>query len=193
MKPINNFDKVQAAGAIDILPAGAYVCKIEKCTEEKNKSGTGTHLAILFDIAEGDYRGFFMADWKAQNREDKFWRGIIRQNVPDEKSEKYDMQCRFFKAFVNAVEDSNSGFAWDWDEAKLKGKLIGVVFREIEKQSQRGTVYTVTNADSICSVEAARAGTVKIPERKLLSVPGSPAFTPAKGPVSIDQDEDVPF
>ena len=91
MKPINNFDKVQATGAIDILPAGAYVCKIEKCTEEKNKSGTGTHLAILFDIVEGDYRGFFMADWKAQNREDKFWRGIIRQNVPDEKSEKYDM------------------------------------------------------------------------------------------------------
>lgn len=193
MKPINNFDKVQpAGGSYDTLPAGAYVCKIQKCTEEKNRSGSGSHLAILFDIAEGDYREFFMADWKGQNREDKFWRGIIRQNIPDEKSDKYDMQCRFFKTFVNAVEDSNDGYDWDWDEKKLKGKLIGVVFREVEKQSARGTVYVVTNADSVCSVEAARNGTAKIPERKTLSVPGSPGFAPASGPADVSAS-DLPF
>ena len=193
MKPIKNFENVQPAGSIDILPAGAYVCKIEKVTEEKNKSGSGTHLAVLFDIAEGDYREFFMADWKAQNREDKFWRGIIRQNIPDEKSEKYDMQCRFFKSFVNAIEDSNDGFAWDWDEKKLKGKLLGVVFREVERQSQRGTVYVTTQPETVCSAEAARNGTVKIPDRKTLAPATTGAFTPASGPVNVTPDEDLPF
>ncbi len=192
MKPIENFDKVQPAGSIDVLPAGVYVCKIAKCTEEKNKNGAGTHLALLFDVNEGDYRDFFMADWKAQNREDKFWRGIIRQNIPDEKSDKYDMQCRFFKTFINAVEDSNDGFAWDWDEKKLVGKLIGVVFGEVEKRSQRGTVYVTTQADSICSVDAARNGTAKIPDRKSLSPNGS-TFTPATGPVNVSVDEPLPF
>ena len=193
MKPIKEFDKVQAAGAIDVLPVGSYVCEIKKCTEEKNNSGKGTHLAILFDIAEGDYRGFFMKDWKAQNREDKFWRGIIRQNIPDEKSEKYDMQFRFFKSFVNAVEDSNDGYAWDWDETKLAGKTVGVVFGEVEKKSQRGTVYVTTQADSICSAEAARNGTAKIPERRTLPGSSSSTFTPASGPVDVSADEEVPF
>lgn len=192
MKPINNFEKVQPAGSIETIPAGAYVCKIEKCTEEKNKSGSGTHLAVLFDIVEGDYRGFFMADWKSQTREDKFWRGIIRQNIPDEKSDKYEMQCRFFKAFVNAIEDSNDGYTWDWDEKKLKGKLIGVVFGEVEKKSQRGTIYTTALANSVCSVDAARNGTVKIPELKRLSGSSAP-FTSSTGPVDVAVDDEIPF
>ena len=187
MKPINNFDKVQPAGGdISNLPAGGYVCHIKKCTEEKNRSGNGSHLFIQFDVCEGDYRNFFLADYKNQIRDDKFWHGVIRQNVPDEKSPKYDLQCRFFRSFINAVEDSNDGYHWDWNESSLNGKLIGVIFGEAEKESSRGTRYMITRADSICSVEAIRNGKFKIPAPRMIQAITSPA-TAQSG------DDDLPF
>lgn len=190
MKAINNWNEVQAAGDIENLPAGGYVCRIEKCTEKPNKSGSGTHLEILFDVSEGDYRGWFAQDWKAQTREDKFWRGIIRQNIPDETSPKFDTQCQFFKRFTNAIEASNDGYHWDWNEAGLKGKLIGVVFGEVERESQRGTRYIVTQADSMTDVEAIRAGKYKVPARRAL--PAAAVPTPTPGFVEVD-DGELPF
>lgn len=170
MKPINNFENVKSAGgAIENLPAGGYVCEIIKCTEEANKTGKGSHLSIQFDVCEGEQTDFFARDWKAQDREDKYWHGAINQNVPDESSPKYDMQCRFFKTFVMNIEDSNPGYHWAWDEATLKGKKIGVVFGEVEKQSSRGTIYTTTRADSIVSVDAIREGKYKVPAPRTIS------------------------
>ena len=128
MKPINNFQNVkEAGGAIENLPAGGYVCTIMKCVEEKNRNNNGTHLTIQFDVAEGEYKDWFAKDWKNQTREDKFWHGVINQNIPDETSPKYDTQCGFFKRFTNAVEASNPGYHWDWNEAGLKGKKIGIM------------------------------------------------------------------
>ena len=196
MKPINNFDKVkEAGGPIETLPAGGYVCEIKKAEEKPNKNSSGTHLEILFDICEGDYRGFYEADWKAQTREDKFWRGIINQNVPNETSPKYEMQCGFFKRFTNAVEGSNPGYHWDWNEAGLKGKRIGVVFGEVEKQSAKGTRYFTTRADSICSTDEIHEAKYRMPEPKRLDVAsfGNGSRT-AGGPVSVSvDDDDLPF
>ena len=190
MKPINDFANVkERGGAIENLPAGGYICRIEKCEEKPNKSGAGTHLEILFDIIEGDYKGWFSADWQTQEREDKFWRGIINQNVPDEDSPKYDMQCGFFKRFTNDLEKSNPDYHWDWNEAGLKGKRIGIVFGEVEKQSQRGTRYMITRADSITSTDAIEEGKFKIPAPKMLTA--NTVGTPVS--ITIDENEDLPF
>lgn len=191
MKPINNYDTIkEASEGFETLPAGGYVCKIEKCEEKPNRNNGGTHLEIKFDIVEGEYSGWFMADWKNQNREDKYWRGVIRQNVPDENSTKYEMQCSFFKRFTNALEASNSGYHWDWNETGLKGKLIGVVFGEVERESQKGTRYTTTQADKIVSVPAIREGKFKVPEPKMLNKPATvtESFTEF-----TEDDDDMPF
>ena len=192
MKAIKDFDNVQPAGSgIDNLPAGGYVCHIKKCTEEKNRTGSGSHLLIQFDVCEGDYRNFFLADYKNQTREDKFWRGVIRQNVPDETSPKYDLQCRFFRSFINAVEESNDGYHWDWKEAGLKGLFIGVIFGEVEKESQRGTRYMVTRADSIVSANVIREGKYQTPAPKLLQASAAaPSFSAAD---NSDDGEGFPF
>lgn len=190
MKPIKNFENVkEAGGEIQNLPAGGYVCEIKKCSEVPNKRSSGTHLEIMFDVAEGDWRGFFEGDYKGQAREDKYWHGIINQNVPDENSQKYDMQARFFKRFTNVIEASNPGYHWDWDEVGLKGKKIGVIFGEVERESQRGTRYMATRAESVAPVDDIRSGKFKVPEPKLLSAPGgqSAALTP------IDDDGELPF
>ena len=188
MKAINNWNEVKEAGDIEVLPAGGYVCRIEACTEKPNKRG-GSHLEILFDVAEGDYRGFFTQDWKSQTaREDKFWRGIIRQNVPNEASPKYDQQCGFFKRFTSNVEKSNEGYHWDWNETGLKGKLIGVVFGEVERESSRGTRYFVTQADSVVSVQAIREDKFTVPPVRRLS-----AAAPATTAFADVDDGDLPF
>lgn len=192
MKPINNYENVQAAGNIESLPAGGYVCEIKQCKEVNNRNTPGTHLEIMFEVCEGDFRGFFEADYRNQDREDKFWRGLINQNIPDESSPKYAQQCKFFKRFTNTVEDSNPGYHWDWNEAGLKGKRIGVLFGEKEKKSQRGTVYIITEAREIVPVDDIRAGRYKVPEKKTLapeaSYGGYGGFTPV-----ADDDSDLPF
>lgn len=191
MKPINNYDQIkEAGGAIENLPAGGYICTIMKCAEERNRNSNGTHLTIQFDIAEGKHKDWFAADWKNQNREDKFWRGVINQNIPDETSPKYEMQCGFFKRFTNAVEASNPGYHWDWNEVGLKGKKIGVVFGEVEKESQRGTRYMITRADSICSVDDVRNGKCKIPAPKMLQNAVNSYTAPAS---FAESDGDLPF
>lgn len=192
MKKIENFDQVkEAGGAIENLPAGGYICTIMKCAEERNRNSNGTHLTIQFDIAEGEHKDWFAADWKNQAREDKFWHGVINQNIPDETSPKYEMQCGFFKRFTNAVEASNPGYHWDWNEVGLKGKKIGVVFGEVEKESQRGTRYMITRADSICSTDEVRNGKCKIPAPKMLEVVsrnmvGEPSY-------AATSESDLPF
>lgn len=191
MKAISNWENVQAAGNIESLPVGAYVCDIKQAKEVKNRNTSGTHLEIMFDVCEGEFRGFFEQDYRSQDREDKFWRGIIRQNVPQESSDKYGQQCKFFKRFINTIEDSNPGYHWDWNETGLKGKKIGVVFGEREKESQKGTVYTITEACEVIPADDARAGKFKAPEKKTL--PAKPAYSGGFAPVQDDDDGDLPF
>lgn len=188
MKPISNFEGVkEAGGQIENLPVGAYVCEIRSCAEKGNRRG-GSRLEILFDICEGEYKGWFMNDWRDQNREDKFWHGIVNQNIPDESSPKYDTQCGFFKRFVNRVEQSNPGYHWNWDEKTLVGKKIGVVFGEVERESQRGTRYMTTRADSVVSVEDVRTGKAKIPAPRMMDAAPAPA-----APAFADPMDDLPF
>lgn len=191
MKPIENWENVKAAGSIENIPAGAYVCEIKQVVEKSNKNSSGTHLEISFEVAEGEYKDFFGRDYRNQTREDKFWRGIIRQNVPNASSDKYATQASFFRAFTDNIEDSNPGYHWDWNEAGLKGKKIGVVFGEREKQSQKGTIYTVTDATDVICVEDARAGRFKMPEKKTINHSNN-AFG-GFAPIAAGSADDLPF
>lgn len=197
MRPINNWDNVKEAGGdFENLPAGGYICEIKKVTEKKNKKNNGTHLEIWFEVSEGEWRGFFERDWRNQTREDKSWHGQINQNIPLEESPKYDMQCGFFKRFINAIEDSNPGYHWAWDENTLVGRKCGVIFGEQEKLSKRGNPYTITCADSITNVAAIREGNYKIPDLKKLEPAAPSAWTPAGAAVNIgfsEPDGDLPF
>ena len=191
MKKIEGFENVkEAGGQIENLPAGAYICDIKQCREVGNRNGNGTHLEIMFDVCRGDYRGWFERDWNLQNREDKYWHGIIRQNVPDESSPKYNMQCGFFKRFTNVLEESNPGYHWDWNEAGLKGKLIGIVFGEVEKESQRGTRYMITRADNIINTQAVESGKYNLPKPKMMEN-AAPAISTFAALPEIDGD--LPF
>ena len=121
----------QAAGNGGKLPKGAYVCKIlgVKATEAKdNKSG---FIQIQFDIAEGEYKGFFKKQYDENTREDKKYKGKATIYLPkDDGTEQDGWTKTAFARWTNAFEESNNGYTWDWDEKKWKDKLIGIVFGE---------------------------------------------------------------
>lgn len=194
MKAIHDWDNISAAVDIEQVPVGGYVCEIIDVEERANKNG-GTHLAVSFDIAEGDWRGFFADEYNRQKRTDRIWHGLYRANVPDEQHPKYNALCRFFKRFINAVEASNPGYHWDWNEASLKGKKLGILFGEREKESKRGTVYVVTEPRDVVSADDARGGRYRTPEKRLLATSGYGGGNTGGGFFSsmADEDSDLPF
>ena len=54
-----SYNKADRRQNFEQLPKGAYVIQIIGAREEANKNSEGTHITIAFDIAEGDYKGFY--------------------------------------------------------------------------------------------------------------------------------------
>ena len=194
MKKFSKFDTAQIkTGSIyDPLPKGAYVIKIIKAQEEPNKNSNGSHVKVGFDIAEGEYKDFYRKQFDASANEDKHWPydGIYNLSIPDDNSEQWLIDN--FGTFVAALEDSNKGYHWDWDETKWKGLIVGALFRN-EPSASGENVYDHTRPCWFRSAQSIRDGKYgRLPKDKPLKgkVEKSPdAFmTPP-----TDVDEDIPF
>ena len=160
MKPFKDYDKTKSYGDYRKLPKDGYVMKILGVEENQYDSGT-EYFEIKGDINEGEYFGFFREDYDNQTYEDKFWKGTMRLEIPDDDgSERDGWRKRRFKTFTEALEDSNPGYTWDWDENKWKGKLIGGLFNN--KESKSGTWFV--NWKSVCSVDKIRDNSYKLPQ-----------------------------
>ena len=187
IRQYNGFE-AKANAAREILPAGGYVAKIVSAKVESGQYGE--RLIVAFDIDEGDFRGFFKQDYDSNPNEDKKWRGVLRLSIPmDDSSETDNWKKRSMNNFAGALEDSNEGYTWDWNENKLKGKLFGVLFRNKEWEMNGRTGWT-TEACSATSIENVRNGKYKMPKDKPLAnrpAPAASAFTEA------EDDGDVPF
>lgn len=135
-----NRDQVKQQGAFQMLPKGAYVVKIINIKTEANKNNDGQHLRIAFDIAEGEYKDFYMKQYQNNTNEDKKWPNDANFtiNIPDDNSPEW-MSQKFFTFLAN-VEDSNKGYTFNGDETKLKGKLFGGLFRN-EQSEYNGNIY----------------------------------------------------
>ena len=96
-------------------------------------NGIFERLEVAVDIVEGEYKDHFRRDFDSQNTEDKKWRGVLRLYVPSgDGSDQDNWSAAKLKRFISDVEDSNPGYHWDWEEQKLKGKLVGLTFRREE-------------------------------------------------------------
>ena len=199
MKNLSNSPRYQAAQTYtnsERLPAGAYKLQILAVRYENNESkGYSDVIVLSFDIAEGDYNGFYRKQYDNNQQEDKKWKGNYRLYVPkDDGSEQDEWTMRRFKTVMAAFEDSNPGYIWDWDENKLKGKYIGGVFNDKEYDFN-GRQGFFTNCHHLCSVEA--LATEKIPEPTYLNGNKKTEEPQSIGNGFIDVpegiDEDLPF
>lgn len=194
MKKFNKFEtaQVKTGSIFEQLPKGAYVIKIVKAKEEDNKNGSGTHIKIAFDIAEGDYKDFYKKQFDANANEDKHWPydGVHNMSTPDDNSPQWMIDN--FGTFVAALEDSNDGYHWDWDETKWKGLVIGALFR-IEQSESNGNVYDHTRPYWFRNAQSVRDGKYgRLPKDKLVtnvSRPSPDAFMD----VPETAADDIPF
>ena len=171
MRPFNNYDTTQTISARAQLPVGAYICQIFKAEEKVYSSSKGEwhKLEVSFDISEGEHKDFYANDYRTQSGEDKKWKGVLRMNIPtDDGSEADGWTKRSFKTNILAIEESNNGYHWDWNEAQLKGKTVGIVFRSEEweyngKRGWRTAPFKMVPAADV------KSGNIKIPDPKPLN------------------------
>lgn len=196
MKAYSGFDRSNTYKDSERLPIGGYVLKIMEAKEVVNE--WGRTLVISFDIAEGEYKDFYAQNYRAQQGEDKKWKGVYRLRVPkDDGSEQDAWTVKRFNTVIVNIEESNPGYHWDWDERKLKGKLIGGIFnnKEYEFNGRHGFF---TNCYSLVEVEKIRSGKFEIPADNLLQNrnPSGPVGQPVgDGFMTIPDsvDEELPF
>lgn len=194
IKQFGDYDKIQAYADFPTLPKGGYVLKIMGVSQETNSNGL--YLKIGMDIAEGEYKDFFTKQYQNDTRDTKKWGCNFLLSLPkDDGSEKDGWTKRNFKTFAEALEESNNGYHFDWDETKFKGKLIGGLFNEREYQKNDGTIAKTINFAKVCSAEKIRNGDYKLPEDKLIKKFGDSNASGMNDFVSIPEGitEELPF
>ena len=145
------------------LKADGYVCKVMAVKMEQSKAGNEM-MVVNYDIAEGDFKDFFMERYKNAPRD---------QNNPQEPkwSGKYYIVLNTdgyegrLKAFTTSIEESNPGYTWDWNEENLRSKLFGGIFRE-EEYIYNGEVRTSVKLWQPRSTKTIKEGKFEIPRKK---------------------------
>lgn len=190
MKQFSGFEAKKQSNGREILPAGGYVCEIKSAKEED--FSWGSRLVLAIEVVEGKYAGFFKKDFDSNDREDKKWRGTYRITIPaDDGSERDGWTKRTFGNLMYSIENSNPGYHWDWDEKGLKGKKLGVLFRNKEWEMNGRTGWT-TEAAGSCTVEDIRENTFRLPKDKPLK--DRPVENQAdSGSGTVEDESDLPF
>ena len=197
MKQFTNYNeaKKQAQAANNTkLPAGAYVCKIMGVRYEEGQDGFSDRIILQFDVIEGEYKDYFKNQYEANTSEDRKWKGTVRIYVPnDDGSEKDGWTKRAFAGWIDAVEKSNSGYSWGWDENTLKNKILGIVFGETGTViNGRNVVYT----EPRFGIEADKVRSGKAPAAKFKTKNGySATATTDDGFMTVTDglSEEIPF
>ncbi len=172
IKP-EGYDEAKAfTGDSMTLPPGGYICRILRANEETSKSGRQM-LVIAFDICEGVYEDFYSSKHAAakEKNHDARWPGMFYQLTEG-------VSLPYFKGVITAIEESNPGFTWMWDEKALAGRKFGGIFGREEFETQNGETVMVTKLQYIRSVAAILNGDFRIPPDKPLKG-GSGGAAPA--------------
>jgi len=178
MKPIHDFAQAQAyTGENEVLPTGGHICQIRGARCELSRSGKEM-LVIAFDIKEGSkHDGFYKRRFdriKGSNPDAK-WPGVYYQTTVNNEGNTSPM----FKGLITSIEESNPGYAWNWNEATLQGKLVGFNFGEEEYVHQSsGEIRTIVKPMFPASIARVREG-IAPPEIKRLN--NMPPARPAPG------------
>lgn len=196
MKKPSNWNDVKAAGERVKLPAGGYEAKIinAKVVNYEGSNGSYERLEIAVDITAGEYKDYYKQDFDSNTRDDKKWRGVARFYVPtDDGSEKDEYTKSVLKSVTDALEDSNKGYHWDWDETKLKGLKVGILVRDKEyeidgKHGFSPEIFRFTDINRI------KEGKFTVPKQKLLKgSSGTTAAASSGDDSAASGGDDYPF
>ena len=120
---------------------------------------------------------------------------VKRVEIPKEDGSKEDERTKsYFKTMVEAIEDSNTGYHWDWNEKGLKGKVVGCLVRA-EEWEMNGWSGWCTKPFRFVPVADIRENRFKIPKDKPLRQDATPkaAVNSAAAAEEILPIDDLPF
>lgn len=187
MKAIDLTVVEEAKDYAKVTPGG-YVCGITAVedvpySEELRK---GDYLKIEYDIAEGELKNYYRDLYKAK----AFWGGSFIKSYKESA-------LPFFKGFMTAVENSNSGYKWNNDEKTLLRKFVGLVLAEEEYKGNDGTVKTRLYVAAVHSADKIRKGEFEVPAIKRLNgtsnTSAAATGTLPDGFETVLVDGDLPF
>ena len=188
------YEAKKSGGFVELPPAGAYVGKILDLKVEDSYDKTHEQLVLMLDITEGEYANRYMEQYNdAKERfPDTKYKGVLRITIPEENDgEDKAWIRRVFEGNLWAIEQSNAGYAWDWDEKKLKGKKVGF--------SVRKRFYTYNKKDRetteiarLESIEEVQQGKVK-PMQPRDNRTGDAAADDSHEPTDVTGTVEVPF
>ncbi len=180
MRRPNNWDNVRAAGEREKLPAGGYEAQITnaKVASYTGQNGAYERLEIAVDIISGDYKDYFKEDYDNNPREDRKWKGVARFYVPtDDGSDSDEYTKSVLRSVTDALEASNKGYTWNWDEKSLKGLKVGILVRdkEYEIEDKHGFAPEIFR---FIGIDRIQSGRFTVPKPKLIkrdeTVPAAP-------------------
>lgn len=150
MEKIGNWNEVEAKGMEDFkaLPIGAYECIIKEANIHKNEESGKESFRVAIDIAKGDYKDYFKKRFESNTNSNKKWDNNATRYLAFEGD-----NVAYFKGFITCVENSNTGYKWDWDENKLIGKKICGVFQYEEYEKQDGSKAVKVRLSKFRSLE----------------------------------------
>ena len=181
MRPIDNFENVTPNYGGDgrkEVPGG-YIVRITYVEDVKEKE----YLRVEWDYTDGELAGTHKDCYDSFG----FWPAPLFRSY---KTKAAGM----FKAFIEAVERSNEGFVWDWNERGLVGKWVGIVTREEEYTSNSGELKTRIIVDRVLPVVDIMNGnyTVLPTKRKEASNRSNAVVDMTAGATEIP-DSEIPF
>ena len=153
------YEGKKSSNFIDLPPVGAYIGEIQ-AAREAEQNGRPV-IELFMEITEGEYKNRFhevYEDQKERFGDNVKYKGIFRL-VPYMKGDE-DWRRKVFEENLWAVEQSNPGYKWDWDEKKLKGKKVGINIRK-RLYTYNGKDRETTEIGRLESIEEIKAGKVK--------------------------------
>ena len=185
MRVIENYENIQESSGEFARPGnGGYILEIVIVTDVpyNAQTGKGDYLRIDYDIAQGDFKGYYT------KQNERFGGGKWFANVIKSYKEK---ALGMFKHFTNCIEESNPGFKWYWEESTLKGKKFGAIMGREEFLTNDGQKKMATKVFYIRSIEGLK--NAKVPEDKLLpdntaGYPDMSSSMPPTAPTPTDAD-----
>ena len=182
MKRINNWENIQESTSSKRLTTNGYIVKILKVEDHPDKE----YLKIYFDIVKGDDKGYFKKQYDGDTRKERKW-----PNAGTFIRSYKDSAASMFKGFTNAIERSNKGYQWNFDEKTLVNKVVGLIIADEQYQNQKGQVRVRNYVAAVRSVETIEKGEYEIPALKELTTTKA-TTAPANDPIT-DADFEAMF
>jgi len=189
MEKPNNYDTTTAAsfGDFETLEPGGYICQILKAEATQSKSGKEM-LILYFDIREGEHKGYFKRtfDRMKEKNPDAKWKGTYYQLTTGNSTQ-------YFKGMITAIEESNRGFKFDFDETKLDGKMFGGAIG-LEQYENNGKTGMSPKLKFTVSVESVKKGITAPKDKMLEGIKKDDSLDDLAGfSLMADDESDVPF